>query len=419
LGRVDKKFAEGVKARIEHLVAASELRHAPDADTARWAAGLPSKLHDKLSAIGLVPKRCTATLAAFLDRHLASRTDLKGATLDIYRQARRSLIAYFGEDRELRSVTAGDAKEWRRWLLERGGHRGGPLGSNTVAMRVSRAKAFFAAAVEKELIDRNPFAGLSGNVRGNPARQRFITRDEIEAVLSACPDAEWRLIFALSRFGGLRCPSEHMALRWSDIDWERGRITVSSPKTERIEGKEYRVTPIFPELRPYLEAAFDRAEPGAEFVLVRRANRNVRASLHGYAKRIIRRAGLAPWPRVFHNLRSSRQSELEAKFPTHVVCGWLGNSPAVAREHYLQITDVDFERAASEPTGAVRKAVQQPAGTARSRSHAEDTRENAAQETRTDAVGCERRRGVSALVELGPPVPGVLPFHPHPQHAPE
>ncbi len=29
---------------------------------------------------------------------------------------------------------------------------------------------------------------------------------------------QWRLIFALSRYGGLRCPSEHLALRWGHID---------------------------------------------------------------------------------------------------------------------------------------------------------------------------------------------------------
>ena len=35
----------------------------------------------------------------------------------------------------------------------------------------------------------------------------------------------------------------------------------------------------------------------------------------------------------------------------HVVCAWIGNSEAVAREHYLQVTDAHFEAgAAKEPT---------------------------------------------------------------------
>ncbi len=69
--------------------------------------------------------------------------------------------------------------------------------------------------------------------------------------------------FALSRFGGLRCPSEHVTLTWEDVDWERSRIRIHSPKTEHHEGKESRVIPIFPELRPHLEAMWDDSEPGA------------------------------------------------------------------------------------------------------------------------------------------------------------
>ena len=64
--------------------------------------------------------------------------------------------------------------------------------------------------------------------------------------------------------------------------------------------------------------------------------------------KIIRRAGLKPWPKLFQNLRSTRQTELAEKHPLHVVCAWLGNKAAVAAEHYLQVTDADFSKAASE-----------------------------------------------------------------------
>ena len=62
-------------------------------------------------------------------------------------------------------------------------------------------------------------------------REFFVTREMASRVLEACPDAEWRLIFALSRFGGLRCPSETLALKWEHVDWARSRIHVQSPKT--------------------------------------------------------------------------------------------------------------------------------------------------------------------------------------------
>jgi hypothetical protein len=62
--------------------------------------------------------------------------------------------------------------------------------------------------------------------------------------------------------------------------------------------------------------------------------------------RIIRRAALKPWPRLWQNLRASRETELAAEHPTHVVCAWIGNTELVAARHYLQVTEADFERAA-------------------------------------------------------------------------
>src|SRR4030095_12269340 len=52
----------------------------------------------------------------------------------------------------------------------------------------------------------------------------------------------------------------------------------------------------------------------------------------------------------FHNLRSSRQTELAEQFPSHVVCDWLGNSEDIARTHYLQTTNAHCTQAASGPT---------------------------------------------------------------------
>ncbi len=63
-------------------------------------------------------------------------------------------------------------------------------------------------------------------------------------------------------------------------------------------------------------------------------------------RRIIRRAGLDPWPKPFQDLRSTRETELAEEFPLHVVCAWIGNSQAIAAKHYLQVTDEHFRQAA-------------------------------------------------------------------------
>lgn len=125
-------------------------------------------------------------------------------------------------------------------------------------------------------------------------RPGFVTQETTRRILDACPDAEWRLIVALCRFSGVRWPSELLPLRWGEVDWERGRFLVRSPKTEHHEGGSERWVPIFPELRPYMEDAFEHSEPGTVFLInrYRDTNQNLRTQL----LRIIRRAGVAAWP---------------------------------------------------------------------------------------------------------------------------
>ncbi len=45
-----------------------------------------------------------------------------------------------------------------------------------------------------------------------------------------------KLIFsALTRFGGLRCPSELTRLEWRDVDLPNGRMIIPASKTEHIQ----------------------------------------------------------------------------------------------------------------------------------------------------------------------------------------
>jgi integrase len=74
------------------------------------------------------------------------------------------------------------------------------------------------------LIEKSPFRKLKGAAKGNPERFYFLSCQDAEKIIRACPDNQWKLIVALSRYGGLRCPSEHLGLRWGDVDWENGRI---------------------------------------------------------------------------------------------------------------------------------------------------------------------------------------------------
>jgi integrase len=217
------------------------------------------------------------------------------------------------------------------------------LAEATISKRIGIAKFAFQRGIGWKMLTANPFAQVKAGSQVNKSRQRFIRTEQAETVLDACPDSQWKLLFALSRYGGLRCPSEHLGLKWTDVDWENGRLRIGCTKTEHHAGRSQRYCPIFPELRRYLLNTFEEAEPGTEHVITRyrMANCNLRTRLH----RIILKTGMKPWPRLFHNLRATRQTELTERFPAHVVAAWIGNTERVAQNHYLQVTDEHFRQA--------------------------------------------------------------------------
>ena len=213
LGKMPKKAVETIKTKVEALNAAIMAKISIDKETADWVGGLDARLYGKLEAVGLVPKRAKAeraTLAAFLDAYIKSRSDIKQSTREHLERVRGKLIAFFGAERQLAAIAAGDADEFRRDLLK-------TMSDNTVRRFCGRAKQFFRAAVRKKLIGESPFVDMKDTcVRANKTRDFYVSREMADRVLDACPNAQWRLMFALSRFGGLRCPSEHLGLRWGD-----------------------------------------------------------------------------------------------------------------------------------------------------------------------------------------------------------
>jgi len=352
LGRVNKEQARTFKSMIERLVRNRETG-TPDPASAAWLAELPDAIHRKIVKVGLAEPRAAQAptaepkqepkrrLGEFLDAYLKDRSDLKPGSKLVYGHTRRNLLVFFGADKPLADITEYDGKQWQRYLSSEG------LSKATVRKRTQNAKTFLQAAVEQGSIASNPFRKLKSTSVPNKDRQYFVSREDTQKVMDACPDAQWRLIVALCRYGGLRCTSEVLALKWADVNWDQKRILVHSPKTEHHEGKETRLIPLFPELHGPLMDVLEQSDSKTEYVITRyrKANCNLRTQL----ERIIGRAGLKSWPRLFQNLRSSRETELAETYPVHVVTAWIGNTPEVAKDHYLQMRDEYFQRAAASP----------------------------------------------------------------------
>jgi integrase len=365
--KISKTAAARLVTHVEALNEARRTSGSVPGETLSYLKDLGVHLYDKLVRIGLVEPRAetktddnaSKTLGVWLVEYISKRSDVKGATLVFYGHTKRNLEVFFGKSKPLRDVTTGDAEDFCRYLQKQ------KLAKATIARRFSMARTFFRAAMKHRLIDVNPFtdAEVSTTARANRDRQQFITPEEIAEVLRWCPDYEWRLLVVLARFGGLRVPSEALTLKWSNVDWEKEEILVHAPKTEHHEDKATRVIPIFPELRPFLEEAQGLAGQ-SEFVIQKHRSQAERTDT-GWAAvnlrtrflKIIRRAGLEPWPKPWQNLRASRETELRERFPDHVCTYWIGNSKRVAEEHYYMVTKDHIKKALDKDCNALHSAL--------------------------------------------------------------
>jgi hypothetical protein len=182
-----------------------------------------------------------------------------------------------------------------------------------LAKLILLSRQLFKYAVDAEILDRSPFTKIKPGSQKNPARQRFVTRDVIDRAIAVAPGNEWKLIIALARYGGLRIPTELLALKWSDVLWDKRRIIIRASKTEHHVGKSVRAIPLFPELKPLLLEAFDLAPVGAIYVINRSPDERI--NLRTQFQRILKRADIEPWPKLFQNLRSSRQTIAQQRSP--------------------------------------------------------------------------------------------------------
>ena len=361
LGKCSEKDAETIKRRVESLLSSVILGTEIKADDARWLTAEGSIIRPKLAAVGLceddTPKDMPCVkdfLKGFLERQGPTR---KPGTIAVWKQVETNLMRFLPCDIKLDAVSRGHAKQFHEHLKSR------KLASLTIQKHIRIARQMFQDAVDWELIPTNPFTGIK--VATSSAKSNVdVPIETVERVIAKA-DPTWQTIIALSRFGGLRTPSETLSLKWTDIDWEHSRISIPEPKVEHHEGRGVRSCPIFPELMPYLQDAWDRLpdKSQAEYIVDKPAYRAAANTGEGWKNanlrtqfiKLLRRAGVSPWPRLFHSMRASRQTELERKFPLHVVCAWLGNSPKIAQRSYLLVTEADFQNASAEGSETVQR----------------------------------------------------------------
>lgn len=80
---------------------------------------------------------------------------------------------------------------------------------------------------------------------------------------------------------------------------------------------------------------------------------------------ICKRASVQRYAKPIHTLRKSGITDWSARFPQHVVSGWAGHADQdTTAAYYLQISESEYQRAASEKMTDVAQLVAQPAPSA-------------------------------------------------------
>ena len=398
-------IAREAAKRIQELSDVMRDGELPSRNTMLWLQSQNDKTRQRIENAGLIKvtakekakreteklrkseasKPKTQSLKQLTDRFRKGVANNKLSTHKTYDKIIRNLLTYFGADKIIQEITPQDATEFREWLKREGNIRsvkkadrgkkgiGKPMAENTVRRRTGLARQVFKIGIRAKWITENPFEGLAATFKKNATRDVYIPPETIVDCINAANNWEWRLIFALSGFAGLRGASEILTLRWDGIDFNKGAIgemDVRSPKTEHHEGQESRVVPIFPDLLPYLREAEQMAEQIAndegrvvEFVIDSYQGDWEGRNLNQQAKRIIERAGHGVIPKIFPNLRASGETDLIGShdFDINDIAAWWGHSVEVALKHYSRRRDEHAKAALTRLEAKAEHGVQKTA----------------------------------------------------------
>jgi len=318
LGKMPKKSAELCLSMVEQIAAANAAGQSYSVEVATWTQSIGDELHAKLVNADLLRQRQRRTLGTFIADYVMERTDWKKGSAAVFRASQKQMLGFFGEDTPLEKVSAENAVAFRLYLQKR-------YSEATISKIIKHSRQIFTIAWQRKLITDNPFETVKAGSQRNPERLYFVSAEESQALIDACNSPKQRLIIALARWGGLRCPSELAGLKWSEVNWERNRFIVHSPKTEG-HGKAQRTVPIFEELYPFFREAWESAPEGVDRVF---SEITAKKSLGSFIDKTATRAGLVLWEKPFQNMRSTRATELIEIYPAHVVNAWMGHTEAV------------------------------------------------------------------------------------------
>jgi integrase len=209
-----------------------------------------------------------ATLKQYVEAWLTvKKTTVSARVFESHLMMANRLLERLGATRRPREIRPLELRQWVAELAQK-------CSPKTVGHYVSVARGIFDEALIDEAIEKNPVIHVQiprKKISLEELADPFSV-EEIETILKASSPPLRRIVGVMVNTG-LRS-GELLALRWSDVDFERGEIAIRRSRgggkdgpTKTIGSK--RVIPLWPAVKPYLCELLE--ETGGEGYLFRTA----------------------------------------------------------------------------------------------------------------------------------------------------
>lgn len=198
------------------------------------------KLAQAIAAIdkGIYQAPNKITVAAWMEEWLVTfcANKVKPLTLSSYSaMIRKHIVPAFGAV-ELQAVKCAHVQRLYNSMMAAG------LSGKTVKNVSAVLHKAFSVALKQGIIQANP-CDAAELPKAEHKEIRPLADDEIPRFLAAIDESPMRNAFALCLFAGLR-EGECLGLSWGQVDFERGRITVSQQlQKEKTKGAKYFIVP--------------------------------------------------------------------------------------------------------------------------------------------------------------------------------
>ena len=221
LGDIRRVRLEDARRVARHRFARVELGHDPAAERASARV--------KAAAAKL-------TLGVVAERYLdAKKEAMRPAT---YQAAKRHFTVHWKSlaDRPLAEIQRADVAACLQGMAKAHGR--------TAASRArANLAALFGWAMREGLCDASPVAVTNDPAAGRPSRDRVLAMAELAAIWRACQDDDFGRIVRLLALLGCR-RSEIGELKWSEIDLDRGIMTISGARTKNRRALTLTLPPV-------------------------------------------------------------------------------------------------------------------------------------------------------------------------------